>query len=69
MTIKTHTIKVYKAADGHRWQMVARNGRIVAESGEAYRRPGACFKAACCLVEAITNGSVKVERQQEAPTK
>ena len=29
---------VYKAADGYRWRLVAANGRIVADSGEAYTR-------------------------------
>ncbi|MFB7798954.1 YegP family protein [Isoptericola sp. NPDC056134] len=29
-------IEIYKAADGWRWRLKARNGRIVAESGEAY---------------------------------
>jgi uncharacterized protein YegP (UPF0339 family) len=29
--------EIYKAADGWRWRLVARNGKIVA-SGEAYKR-------------------------------
>lgn len=31
---KTH---VYKAKDGFRWRLKSGNGRIVAESGEAYK--------------------------------
>ena len=31
-------ILIYKARDGWRWRAVAGNGRIVAESGEAYTR-------------------------------
>lgn len=27
---------IYKAKDGYRWRLVAANGRIIAESGEAY---------------------------------
>jgi len=27
---------IYHARDGWRWRLVAKNGRIVAESGEAY---------------------------------
>lgn len=29
---------VFEAADGWRWHLVAANGRIVADSGEAYTR-------------------------------
>lgn len=31
-------VQVYEARDGFRWRSVADNGRIVAESGEAYSR-------------------------------
>jgi uncharacterized protein YegP (UPF0339 family) len=31
-------LDIYKAADGWRWRFVAENGRIIAESGEAYTR-------------------------------
>ena len=31
-----NTIKVYKASDGWRWRLVARNGYIVADSGQKY---------------------------------
>lgn len=34
--MKTYTITVYEARDGWRWHMKAANGRIVADSGEAY---------------------------------
>lgn len=29
---------VYQSADGWRWHLLAANGRIVADSGEAYSR-------------------------------
>ena len=38
-------IHLYKARDGWRWRAVARNGRIVAESGEAYRGRLSCAAA------------------------
>ncbi len=28
--------EVYPARDGHRWRFVAKNGKIMADSGEAY---------------------------------
>lgn len=38
MAAKQPTFVVYRAKDGWRWRLKARNGRIVAESGEAYTR-------------------------------
>lgn len=35
---------IYKAKDGWRWHLRARNGRIIAESGEAYRAKSQCYK-------------------------
>ena len=37
---------IYKAKDGWRWRLRARNGRIVADSGQAYSTPTACLNAA-----------------------
>lgn len=37
MTMRRYRIQTYRAADGWRWRARA-NGRIVADSGEAYRR-------------------------------
>lgn len=34
--MKTPQLQFHKAKDGWRWRLRARNGRIVAESGEAY---------------------------------
>ena len=41
-----YTITLYQAADGWRWRMKARNGRIVADSGEAYASRANCLSAA-----------------------
>lgn len=30
-------VQIYEAKDGWRWRIRARNGRIIAESGEAYK--------------------------------
>ena len=32
------TLDIYKARDGWRWRLVAANGNILADSGEAYTR-------------------------------
>lgn len=34
----SHFVVYIDAAGGHRWRLVARNGRTVADSGEAYAR-------------------------------
>lgn len=45
--------QIYKAEDGFRWRALARNKKIIAESGEAYVRPSGCRKALKRLIEAI----------------
>ncbi len=35
-TPRPYVIHVYSAADGWRWRMKAPNGKVVADSGEAY---------------------------------
>jgi uncharacterized protein YegP (UPF0339 family) len=37
-----HQAEVYRAKDGWRWRLWAKNGRIVAESGESYRSKYRC---------------------------
>jgi uncharacterized protein YegP (UPF0339 family) len=36
---------LYKARYGFRWRLVASNGRIIADSGEAYRNKAHCQAA------------------------
>lgn len=38
-------VEIYKATDGWRWRLKAVNGRILADSGEAYTRKNGCQKA------------------------
>lgn len=52
------TVRIYKAADGWRWQM-KRKGRIVADSGEAYTRRNRAVLAANTLLN--TNYQVTIE--------
>lgn len=47
----THTITFYRDAIGEwRWRAEAINGRIVAESGEGYKRRGNAVRAALNLL-------------------
>jgi uncharacterized protein YegP (UPF0339 family) len=41
-----HCFQIFKARDGWRWRMWARNGRLVAESGEAYQGVNTCSRMA-----------------------
>lgn len=38
MSKRTARLFVYKAKDGWRWRLKSANGKIVAESGEGYKR-------------------------------
>lgn len=38
-------VSTYEAKDGWRWRLKARNGRIVAESGESYYSEHECERA------------------------
>lgn len=42
----TSSMNVYMASDGWRWRLVSSNGKITAESGEAYIRKRAAVDAA-----------------------
>lgn len=47
---RPYTLTLYKAKDGWRWRLVAPNGKLTAESGEAYKRRYDCREAAERLV-------------------
>jgi uncharacterized protein YegP (UPF0339 family) len=42
---KPLTFVVRKAKDGFRWRLKSRNGKIIAESGEAYNRKDRLYSA------------------------
>lgn len=45
--------ETYKAKDGYRWRVRAKNGRIIAESGEAYVSASNARRAFDRLLELI----------------
>jgi len=49
----TMKIKVYKAKDGWRWRAEARNGKITADSGEAYTREAGATRARAAFIRAV----------------
>jgi len=46
----SYEFRIYEAKDGWRWRLVAGNGRIVADSAEAYTTSGSAKRAADSLV-------------------
>lgn len=48
---------IWKAKDGWRWHVKARNGKIIAESGESYKRRATMLntiqKLASCLWDGV----------------
>jgi uncharacterized protein YegP (UPF0339 family) len=46
-------IEVYKSKDGWRWRAVARNGKITADSGEAYTRECDAKRARTAFIKSI----------------
>jgi uncharacterized protein YegP (UPF0339 family) len=59
---RSGVISFYKAKDGWRWRLVVRNGRIVAESGEAYVRRYECRQAALRLAGVVARAEVEEVR-------
>lgn len=49
--------EIYKARDGHRWRLRARNGRIIADGGEGYTRPSLCVAAVVRVVDGLRVGT------------
>jgi len=52
-------IHIYKAKDGYRWRAKKRNGKIIAEGGEAYTRKAGAERAVETVIEAF-GGSISV---------
>ena len=59
--------EVYQAQDGYRWRAWARNGRIVAEGGEAYTRGYDAFRAVARLFAVRAPRSVGASRSVAMP--
>lgn len=57
-------IKIWRSRDGWRWHLKASNGRIIAESGEAYKRLDHCKDAVLNFTSIIRNGLYEVEVQE-----
>ena len=56
----------YRAQDGWRWHLQHRNGRIIAESGEAYTRRASLDRAIDSIVVAIFDADIVDMSDSEA---
>jgi len=52
-----NTYQIYKGKDGFRWRLLSSNGRILADSGESYKRKAGLYKA----LKSITTRSFQVK--------
>lgn len=50
----------YRAKDGWRWRLLAANGLVVAESGEAYATRAGCRRAIARVRELVDQAPVEV---------
>lgn len=57
---------IWKAKDGWRWHVKARNGKLVAESGESYKRRATMlttiYKLGMCLFDGVEIEDAKAEK-------
>ena len=51
MAPRSRRLCVMEAPDGHRWRLIAPNGNIIADSGEAYPTNALAVKAARSLFD------------------
>lgn len=49
-------VKVYRARDGWRWRIRARNGRILADGAEAYKERRKCLDGAMVMCGLMVKG-------------
>jgi hypothetical protein len=59
-----YVFDVYRAKDGWRWRLFARNGRVIAESGEAYKRKAGAIKG-CEAIQYMHGSTISVEGMWE----
>ena len=58
-----HVFDVYRSKNGWRWRLWSRNGRIVAESGEAYKQRAAAIKG-CEHIQDLCGSTIFVEGKE-----
>lgn len=57
--MKRPRFRVYQAKDGFRWQLLAANNRLIAESGEAYTRKASAERAVKAVRLAVARSSAQ----------
>ena len=62
--MKQPRFDVYRSKDGWRWRLIAANGRIIAESGEAYTRERDAHRAVQMVQDTISSLSALKRRNK-----
>lgn len=62
--MRHYRLTTYEAKDGHRWRLVAPNGRIMADGGEAYTRAASALRAAWRLLDLMQQGRVQITQER-----
>ena len=57
--MKKPTFTPYQAKDGWRWRLLAKNHKVIAESGEAYTRKRDVMRAIDAVLLAIFDSDVQ----------
>lgn len=60
MAMKQARFEVYKAKDGWRWALKAKNGRIIADGGEAFTRKETALASVKLIQESAASATVDV---------
>lgn len=55
--------EIYQASDGWRWRLKSANGKIVADSGEAYVRRAGATRAAAGLIRILAYDVPVIQRE------
>ena len=61
---KNYRFVIYRANDDSGewfWHLIHRNGKIVADGGESYKRKGSCIKALTNIIAGIETAGFQIE--------
>ena len=65
--VRSYNFEVYQAADGHRWHLKAPNGKLIADSGEAYHDAAAATRSVNRLKKVLATREVVVSTITKPP--
>lgn len=60
MTARKARLEQYKSRDGFRWRLISTNGRVIADSAEAYSSANALERAVKSVINAFALGVIEI---------